>query len=76
MNRLAKALRAGALLAVVSPLLVLAAVGVVATVSELQGTWTWYLRMEKVISASTPVFFALLGVSFVAMVGLALAADR
>lgn len=79
MSRDATLARSVRLLAVVSTaalLVVLASVGAVATVSELQGTWVWYLKMEKFITASTPLALGLTGVAVLASFGLAVTAER
>jgi hypothetical protein len=75
-SRTSRSVRALALLSTAGLLTVLALVGVVATVAELNGSWSWYLRMEKAISASTPVALGLAAVTVVALFGLALVADR
>lgn len=76
MSRAVQGVRIAAVASVVGLVLVLAGVGAVATVSELQGTWTWYLRMEKAITASTPLALGLLAATLVTLFGVAVTADR
>ncbi len=42
--------------------LIVFGVGAFALIAESQRTWDWYLRMEQVIAAGTPVVVALLGI--------------
>ena len=56
-----------------SLLVLVAAVGAVATFAELQGTWSWYRQMELVIAAAAEPVAALAALAavsaFVAAVG-------
>ena len=76
MRDFARAFRVGAVALVVLLLVTTAAVGAVTTLAELQGTWTWYLRMERTVSFATPVVTALGGIVLVALFGLAAFAPR
>lgn len=58
--------RAGTVAAVSLTALVVAAVGVVAFVAELQKTWEWYFLMERTIALATPVALVLVSVSVIA----------
>ena len=53
--------------------LVVIGVGSVAVVAESMNTWIWYFRMEKIITAGTPVVLGLLGLTLVSTIGFVLA---
>jgi hypothetical protein len=63
-------LRGGAVLAVSLVALVVAAVGAVALVAELNATWGWYFLMERSIALAAPITLALLGLSVLACFSL------
>ncbi len=69
MRSLTRVCRVGTVLSATALLLVVALVGLVAFVAEMHATWTWYFRMERTISAATPVAMWLLGSSFVFLFG-------
>lgn len=58
--------RGGAVVAVSLVCLVVAAVGAIAVVAELNETWGWYFLMERTITLATPLTLALVGLSVVA----------
>ena len=58
--------RGGAVVVVSLVYLVVAAVGAVAVVAELNETWRWYFLMERAIAFGTPITLALVGLSVVA----------
>lgn len=70
------ALRSAVLVSVVTLLVVVAAVGAVALIAELNGTWIWYRRMEKVVAATAEPALVLAALAVVAMFGAVLVADR
>lgn len=49
--------------------LVVIGVGSVAVVAESMNTWVWYFRMERAITAGTPVVLGLLGLTLVSAIG-------
>lgn len=71
MRDLGRRYRIGVAALVVVLLVAIAAVGAVTTVAELEGTWTWYFRMERAISFATPFVTALGGLVLLALFGLA-----
>ena len=58
--------RAGTVLAVSLATLVVAVVGAVAFVAEVNETWEWYFLMERAIALATPFALALVGLSVIA----------
>jgi hypothetical protein len=66
----ATVLRGGAVLAVSLVALVVAAVGAITLVAELNATWGWYFLMERSIALATPVTLVLLGLSVLACFSL------
>lgn len=46
--------------------LLIAAVGTIAFVAEINETWEWYFLMERAIALATPLVLVLVGLSVVA----------
>lgn len=67
---LAAVLRGATLVSFAGLCLVVAVVGAVAVLAELQNTWRWYFRMEQTIALATPIVLGLLGLALASTLGL------